>query len=79
MQFRAIDGIDARGEDGLFLLEKRGEKFRRHGRFDAHARDVRLGEAHVFDHAVCAIRGPQVEAQLVQPGVRQRAQVFRVH
>ena len=78
VQFGAVDEIHARGEYGVLFLQEGMEKLRRHRRFNAHARQVLFGDGHVSEHAVGAIRGPEVEAQFVQPGAGKGAQVFLV-
>ena len=78
MQLRAVDGVDAGGEYGVLLAHERFEKLRGHRRFDAHAGDILFGDAHGFDHAVGAVGRPEVEAQLVEAGFPERAQVLLV-
>ena len=79
VQFGAVDKLNAGGEDTLLLAQEGLIKLRRHRRFDAHMRQYARSKRHVFKHAVGAVRGPEVEAQLVQPCLLQRAQVLLVY
>ena len=77
VQLGAVHEIRVGGQYGLFFLHKGLVQRGRHRRLDAHHGDVplRLGDGR--DHPVRAMAGPQVEAQLVQPRLAQRLQVFR--
>ena len=78
VQLRAVDEVQAGGQDRVLLALEGVEKLRGHGRLDAHAGDVALRQPDVLDHLIRAVRRAKVEAQLIQARLAQHLQVLLV-
>ena len=76
MQLSAVDKVRLSCENlRLFALESL-IKGRRHRRFDADEGNVLTGDSHGLDHLVGAVACAQIEAQLIQSRLAQRAQIL---
>ena len=78
MQLRAVDEIRAGRKDPVLFFMEAGLKLPGHGRLDADLGDVFPGGAHRVDHPVRDVRGAEVEADLVQPGLPEGPEVLLI-
>ena len=76
VQLGAVDEGDAGVQDGGLLLLELLVEIRGHGGLDGDGGDVLRRDLHVGDDLVRTVGAAQVEAQLVQAGLAQRAERF---